>query len=178
MQLHYYIGEGPEAEEIIAEIMDKQATVHAARAALCKECGVDNLFGCRGNVEGVFFKEKQNLPHLKGEMCLEGGYGYYPKLNCKAGKELAAKLRDPALAFDINDHIIKRLKISRMVAGRHAASRTGMALYSSVAGIAKGKILVIIPGAPDNPDGGDPMPSVPEWMREVKESEWLAAQGK
>ncbi len=96
-------------------------------------------------------------------------------MNTKAGKKLAAKLEQPGLVFDVSDHLIKTLKLSRCVAGP-AATRTGMALYYSVAGWAHDTLLVKIPQS--DKENADPMPGVPSWLREVKESEWLAVQGK
>lgn len=183
MKNHYYIGEGPEADALVAEVREKDAATAAAHKTLCEEYESDGLILSRhrkGKPAGLGFKEKHTLPFLKGEMPLSEGYAYYPRLNCKAGKELAAKLNDPALEFSVSDYITKKLKVVRWVAGPHAASRTGMAMYMSAAGIVNGKLLVTIPGGDENAEngGGDPMPIVPAWLREVKESEWLAAQGK
>ena len=177
----FFIGEGAEAEALIAEVRERRETVNNARDAVQKEYGADGLMlnGRGGNAIGLAFKEQQRMPYLKGEVRLEEGFGYYPKLNCKQGKELALKLDAPELQFNANNYILGKLKLHRMCAGPHAASRTGMALYSSAAGYAENKVLVSIPD-PKDIDGrhGDPMPDVPTWFREVKESEFLAAQGK
>lgn len=181
MQQHYYIGEGSEAEALVAEVMEKQESVRVARHSICVEYDTDGLvLGRHGQVEGLCFKKKQTCPYLKGEFrYADGGYGYYPKLNSKAGKALAIKLADPLLTFDESDYIVRHLKISRMARGFHAASRTGTALYFTVAGIIDGKLLVKIPDSSERSENGcDPMPVPPAWLREVKESEWLAAQGK
>lgn len=178
---NFFIGEGPEAEALIAEVKALRDAVSNARDMVQKEYGADGLMlrGHGGDVTGLAFKEKQQRPYLKGETKLEGGFGYYPKLNCKQGKELAAKLKAPELKFDASDYIIDALKLHRMCAGPHAASRSGMALYYSVADYRGSKVLVSIPGSKDeDPKLGDKMPEVPTWLRAVKESEWLAAQGK
>lgn len=107
----------------------------------------------------------------------EDGFAYYPKMNTKAGKELSAKLDAPELEFSASGYILKLLKLSRMVVDRCSGSPTGMARYHSTAGYCGDKLLVKIPGGNSGP-GGDPMPEIPSWTREVKESEWLAAQGK
>ena len=182
MEKNYYIGEGPEAEALIAEVSACREAANNARDAVQKEYGADGLMirSHSGNATGLAFKEKQHLPYLKGEERIEGGFGYYPKLNCKQGKELAAKLSSPELKFNASDYILGKLKLHRMCAGPHAASRTGMALYYSVAGYTGSKVLVSIPGSKDEDPmrGKDKMPEVPAWLRPVKESEWLAAQGK
>lgn len=173
MEKHFYIGEGPEAEALIAEVVDCRVSAGVARKAVQDEYSADGLLSRNngGEICGLVFKEKQNSPFLKGEMRVDGGYGYYAKKNCKQGKELSAKLRAPDLQFSPSDHIVKKLNINRMCFG---ASGPGMAIYSTAAGFVDGKIIVSIPAA----EKGDPMPSVPAWFREVKESEFIAAQGR
>lgn len=173
MNKNFFIGEGPEAEALIAEVKERREAVGKARNAVQKEYGADGLLS-RGEgreICGLAFKEQRALPFLKGEVRLENGFGYYAKKNCKEGKELSAKLRAPELQFCPSDHIIHELKLNRMCVG---AGSAGIALYSSAAGFAGNKILVSIPCGESN----DPMPEVPTWFRAVKESEWLAAQGK
>lgn len=173
MDKNFFIGEGPEAEALIAEVKERRQTVGEARNALQKEYGADGLLS-RGDgreICGLAFREQRTLPFLKGEVRLENGFGYYAKKNCKEGKDLSAKLRAPELQFSTSDHIIHKLKLNRMCVG---AAAPGLALYRSAAGYVGNKILVSIP----NSESSDPMPEVPAWLREVKESEWLAAQGK
>ena len=173
MEKNYYIGEGPEAEALIAEVQARREVVGNARSAVQAEYGADGLLSCNngGEICGLVFKEKQNCPFLKGELRLPDGYGYYAKKNCKQGKELSAKLRAADLQFSPSDHIVKKLNINRMCFG---ASGPGMAIYSTAAGFVGGKIIVSIPAA----EKGDPMPPIPAWFREVKESEFIAAQGR
>lgn len=173
MEKKYYIGEGPEAEALIAEVQARREVVSSARSAVQNEYGADGLLSRNrgGEICGLVFKEKQHSPFLKSEIRVDGGYGYYAKKNCKRGKELYAKLRVPDLQFSPSDHIVKKLNINRMCFG---PSGPGMAIYSTAAGFADGKIIVSIPAA----EKGDPMPSVPAWFREVKESEFIAAQGR
>ena len=176
---NFFTGEGPEAEALIAEVKELRKAKNEAIANVQREYGSDALLARGAKVFGLVFIERQDRPYLKNEIRLESGFGYYPKLNCKQGKELAAKLKAPELQFDTSDYILDTLKLHRMYAGTHAASKTGMAMYLSVADYAGDKILVSIPGKKN--EGaltGAPWPEVPTWFREVKESEWLAAQGK
>lgn len=169
---HYYIGEGQEAEALIADVQARLKAAGEARAALMKEYGTDALItrGRSEKVVGLAFKKRVSRPFLKGEFRLAEGFGYYPRHNCKAGKELAAKFAVPAVRFSVSDYPIENLNGHRTCVGSCIGSRTGLAIYSSVAGFAFGKVLIKIPG--------DPMTGIPDWLREVKESEWLAAQGK
>lgn len=181
MEYRYYIGEGQEADALLTEVRQRSETAHAARTKLMEDYDADALIlssWSKGKPVGLGFRQEQRIPYLKeGSRRYEGGFAYYPKMNTKAGKELSAKLEASGLEFDACDYILERLKLSCMVVGRHSGSRTGMAIYHSTAGYCGDKLLVKIPGGNSGP-GGDPMPKIPSWMREVKESEWLAAQGK
>lgn len=181
MEYRYYIGEGQEADALLTEVRQRSETAYAARTKLMEDYDADALISSswsKGKPVGLGFKQEQRIPYLKGGgRRYEGGFAYYPKMSTKAGKELSAKLDAPELEFDACDYILERLKLSRMVVGQCSGSRTGMAMYHSTAGYCGDKLLVKIPVGNSGP-GGDPMPEIPSWMREVKESERLAAQGK
>ena len=184
MEKHFYIGEGPEADALVAEALEREKATHEAREALISEYEADGLILSvwnDGKVTGLAFNRPTHRPYLKGETRTSGeeGYGYYPKLSTKEGKRLAQKLEAEELTFSASKFILDRLRLHRIATGPHSASRTGHAVYYSVAGIASGKILVKIPGS-KNPehDGTQSFPSIPSWLREVKESEWLAVQGR
>lgn len=183
MEKHFYIGEGPEAEALISEALARENVARKARKALIAEYETDGLILSvwnDGKVTGLAFEKPTIRPYLKGETRLSNGegYGYYPKLSTKEGKRLAQKLEAEELTFSMSKLILDKLGLHRMVAGPSQSSRTGSALYYSVAGIVSGKILVSIPGSKESGHGQDQFPKVPAWLREVKESEWLAAQGR
>lgn len=183
MEKHFYIGEGLEAEELIAETLERENVAREARKALIAEYETDGLILSvwdDGKVAGLAFDKPTSRPYLAGETRLSSreGYGYYPKLSTKEGKRLAKRLEAEELTFSQSNFILDKLRLRRMVAGPSSASRTGSALYYSVAGIVSGKILISIPGSKENEHGRDPFPEVPAWLREVRESEWLAAQGR
>lgn len=183
MEKHYYIGEGPQAEQLITETLERENVAREARKALIAEYETDglilNVWG-DGKVAGLAFDKPTSRPYLKGETRLSNreGYGYYPKLNTKEGKRLAQKLEAEELTFSLSKFILDKLHLRRMVAGPDGTSPTGYTLYHSVAGIISGKVLVSIPVSKENEHGEDPFPEVPAWLRKVKESEWLAAQGR
>lgn len=171
MERHYFIGEGPEAEKLIAATLARSEVARKARFALMHDYSSDGLLlsgGRDGSIVGLSFKEKRDIPFLKGGDRIEGGYAYYPKMNTKKGKELAQRLKEGNLTFSASHFIVDALKLEHF-------AFSGSRMYVSVAGTSENLkcILVSIPG-----ERGDTFPVIPEWMREVKESEWLAAQGR
>lgn len=177
MEKHFFIGEGPEAEKLIASMLARREVARKARLSLMHDYGSDGLLlsgGREGSIVGLSFKEKKDIPFLKGGNRIKGGYAYYPKMNTKKGKELSKRLDDKDLTFSASHFIIDALKLERFA---FSARR----MYVSVAGTSEDLkcILVSIPGTKEDEDGpSSNFPSIPEWMREVKESEWLAAQGR
>jgi len=183
MEKHFYIGEGPQADELIAEALERENVAREARAAFVAEYETDGLILSAwgdGKVVGLAFDKPTSRPYLKGKTRLSNGegYGYYPKLSTKEGKRLAERLKAKELTFSLSKFILDKLHLHRMAAGPSLTSLTGYALYRSIAGIVSGKILVSIPGSKVSERGLDTFPEVPAWLREVKESEWLAAQGR
>ena len=171
MERHYFIGEGPKAEKLIAATLARSEVARKARLALMHDYSSDGLLlsgGREGSIVGLSFKEKKDIPFLKGGNRIEGGYAYYPKMNTKKGKELAQRLKDGDLTFSASHFIVDALKLEHF-------AFSGSRMYFSVAGTSENLkcILVSIPG-----ERGDTFPFIPEWMREVKASEWLAAQGR
>lgn len=171
MERHYFIGEGPEAEKLIAATFARSEVARKARLALMHDYSSDGLLlsgGRDGSIVGLSFKEKRDIPFLKGGDRIKGGYAYYPKMNTKKGKELAQRLKEGNLTFSASHFIVDALKLEHF-------AFSGSRMYFSVAGTSENLkcILVSIPG-----ERGDTFPVIPEWMREVKKSEWLAAQGR
>jgi hypothetical protein len=172
MDHKYYVGEGPEAKSLIAETGGAIQKFHSECQEVADEYGAEGCFTVGRCVIGLMFKEKSENDFLSLFEQNEDGYCYKPRRNFKAGKELQNRL-DAIQTVRPSEFIVNKLGVSRMSAGKHLGSRTGMAMYHSVAGYNHGVLVVKIPAG----EGGDPMPTVPEWLREVKESEFLAAQG-
>ena len=184
MERHYFIGTGPEAKGLIAETWARLNVCNNARDKLLKQYEADNVVTSKSNITGggrvvaLWFKEPVQRPYFKGGECLEGGYFYYPNLRTKEGKALARRLKeDEALTFNYSKFILKRLGISRIWF-------EGLHIHYCTAGFADGKVLLMVPGPKepksfeDRTRGEDPWPKIPDWFREVKQSEFLAAQGK
>lgn len=92
----------------------------------------------------------------------------------KAGKAFNAKIqsvRDILNQYPrFNDFMLRKLKLTCWV----FSYRTG---YVSVCGVASGYFIVSIPEKSEGFDG-DKFPEIPECLIEIKQSEFLALQGK
>lgn len=127
-------------------------------------CGLDNP---------EYAKIKENKAYkfeiVENEKVVITGNG-----RTKAGKEFNAKIKS---VMDIlnkypsfNDFMLRKLKLTCWVLG----ARTG---YVSVCGVANGYFITSIPEKSED-FGGDKFPAIPEYLTEIKQSEFLALQGK
>lgn len=180
MQWKFYIGDGWEAEVFIRQAEERKKLVYAKRKALMDEYEADGLVMAAGFTYGtpmaLGYKEKQSRPYLRGETQCQDGYYYFPRLNTKAGKELAAKLEDPDMVFDKSDYVVEKLGLVHIAHGALAAGGR-YRVYQTMASYGDGKILVKIP-CENTVECEKIIQKIPVWFREVKESEFLAAQGK
>ena len=92
----------------------------------------------------------------------------------KAGKEFNAKIqsvRDILNQYPrFNDFILRKLKLTCWVFGVSTC-------YVSVCGVANDYFIASIPEKSED-FGGDKFPEIPEYLTEIKQSEFLALQGK
>lgn len=180
MQWKFYIGDGWEAEGLIRAAEKRKNLVYEKRRKLMDEYGADGLVMSAGFTYGtpiaLGYKEKQSRPYFKGESRCKDGYYYFPRLTTKTGKELAAKLEDPDVVFDKSDYIIQSLGLFHVEHGSMAPGGK-FRLFQSAGSYGNGIILVKIPYK-DDAECKKIIQKVPSWFHEVKESEFLAAQGK
>lgn len=92
----------------------------------------------------------------------------------KAGKAFNAQIqgiRDILQKYPcFNDFMLRKLKLNCWVLGDRTA-------YVAVCGIASGCFILSIPVKTEG-YGGDEFPTIPEYLTEIKQSEFLALQGK
>ena len=92
----------------------------------------------------------------------------------KAGKAFNAKIqsvRDILNQYpSFNDFMLRKLKLACLVLGACTA-------YMSVCGVASDHFIVSIPEKSED-FSGDKSPEIPEYLTEIKQSEFLALQGK
>ena len=176
LEFHYYVGEGPENDKLLDEVVVRCKERDAARSKLAAEYGACGGAMRDGKAVGLLFDKMVKRKYLrregyKGE---DGTYMYLPRRNTKKGKELAARMaaENDVLTFNPADCIVEELDVYRRIGGPHKESPSGKALYHTGAGFVDGKILVQIPGPKD-----EEFPEVPEWLREVSKDEWKKLVG-
>lgn len=127
-------------------------------------CGLDNP---------EFAKIKEDKTY-KFEMLAGEKVNITGNNRTKAGKAFNAKIQELRNILNqypsFNDFMLRKLKLTCWVLG----ARTG---YVSVCGVASGHFIVSIPVKSEG-FGGDDFPAIPECLIEIKQSEFLALQGK
>ena len=170
MDYKYYIGEGPEADAIITAIKEKQQNNAVATNKFIEDFGIDELitYDNGKSIAGATFKGE--VPKWAREIDMYNHKPFYSgNRSYKKGKEFCDRKEE--LTYRWSDDLLKKCGVSRwLIRGRR--------LYREKCGYTQDKVLVGIPFDSDTNECDDKMPTIPSWMREVKESEWLAAAGR
>lgn len=96
-------------------------------------------------------------------------HNYLPNKRFSFGRTLAKELeRLNLLTRTPSEQLVQALDADRHIPGRSDRSRTGMALFVTVAGIVKGKVVLKVPTTPDEPF------EAPVGMAQIKHSEFIA----
>lgn len=185
----FYIGEGPVALEIIAEVNAGLESKRKARQKLQDDVvalSFDGIWTADGYmsgdlVAGVGSKERLTAEEERARgvkfyatMREDSGYAYKPRLNTKEGKKLKSMIDEAnKSAFSHSAHITKRTGMEYMVLcssnlRRSAACCTDDRIF----------VRVPVPMGVDPNESADKAPVPPVWFREVLESEWLAGLGR
>lgn len=178
MEYRFYIGEGEPARTLIGEVLASGQYAGVYRDALIEQTGADNLVFFShfpGKPQGLVFNERKEIPGLKmGAPTVTTGFAYFPDLATEEGKKLQGLLFDKRLEFDAEQMLLNELGLQLEVVGYCDVCRNVHAKFRSHAFIIDGipKVFAQVPVVKEI------IPMPPDWMKEVKESEWLAAQGK
>ncbi len=178
--IRYFVAEGDKAERVIKEGLEKVNAVRALRATFLEKHGADGTWERRHQAPyGLVFNTEKcdgaaKPGYLKPERHSQDGTTYYAYRFDKrttAGKALIEEAKGMA-TFDFSTFAVKEFGIYRCLTGRCDESRTGMAMYTSAAGIHKDKLVLSIPeGGEERQEQLRPIP--PEF-RELKKSEFIA----
>ena len=170
MEYYFFTGEGPDAKKIIEDGSARAATAQKLRDALLADYGAEAMViqSWTERPIGICFSSEQNSPWLRPCTAYRGeGHAYYGRRSTWEGRQLNDRLLDERLHFSWSAFIVGRT-------GTYVLRREGRMIYHTVAGVVDGRILLKIPrhsfetGCPD----------VPEWFREIRESVFLALQGR
>lgn len=183
MQYLYFIGEGEEAKALAQDVKARAEAWNETRRVLrgkVEALGFGGNWLCGGSFMGTptiggvwvcrkLTREEESQLGVKYESQMEDGqaYAYTPRMNTKSGRALKAMIDEANHgAFGHNDYVLGIL-------GMKSMSFEGRRLHCSAAGICGDKVVVMVPVS-----GEKEMPTPPAWLREVQESEFLAAQGR
>jgi hypothetical protein len=180
MQYTYLVGEGPEAQAVIAEAERLYNIYQEALLELWNDFpdGTSRASSGGNCVSG--FLRAENKPFTAVQMrtlgvrvkrlvknCPEAGqYEYVPDSRTKAGRVLEEKIAFVnAKATSCSDAVINTLHL-----GRTLYKRMDRRLHSSAALAKGGKLYIIIPGTPDDKSGVK-FPEIPAWLRAPRDEE-------
>lgn len=175
----YFIAEGERAKQVAKAGLDLVNAARKKRADYLDEVGADGLWERRNQAPFgiVFYKETGQLPgFLKPEKQSDDGKVFWIHRTDKRttlGKTALQALSGLA-SFDFSDYACRELGVSHSTIGPHRASRSGLAMYSSVAGVINGVLVCSIPFGGDSGGGGRGDIEIPADLREIKYSEYIA----
>ncbi len=175
MEYTYYLGRGPEAKQIINVCEHRIQLISQRRKEIAAEFGVDAFASCDGGgiiVGATFACEVPKWAKLDSQIA-EGGYCYVGRENTKMGKAFNKAIHAEDANFSLHKFILEKTGMNRLVIN-------GRKIFRSRAGYYKNTILICVPQekATAASHTYDPRPVPPAWLKEVKESAFLAAQGK
>ena len=177
----FFIGETTPSSTLVQDIFEKINAQAAEANAIAEEYGASSAVHDRdGNVIGLVFDTTEGAPaYVKHKGFLDGGSPYFvPRLNTKIGKKLAEQLRKLPQVPPLSKAVIDRLDLRTMVFGQYLSNGQSCLAYS-VAGYCQNRILLKIPYQGDGRESNEHVfARIPGWFREVKESEFIAAQGR
>lgn len=180
--IRYFVAEGDRAEQLRLEAIAEAKKFNDHMQSIRDEFGAAGLWGREVCAPFALLYEgegadQQKPGFLRPEKTWRDGnvetWIHKPDRRLKVGKAAAEKLAS-VKAFRFSDYICKALKVENMVPGVHDGGRTGWALYTSVAGMYNDRIVVKIPVGNNMCGGGRSDPDIPDCLREIKKSEFIA----
>lgn len=143
-----------------------------------REYGSDGVFTINGRLAGLVFDPANGGPALRGfnrsSEIIEGKKYFVLRPNGRYREGKA--FRDQCAAYNrlaeanppFSDYVVAHFNLARTVSGQHPGSPTGMAMFYTTAGIAKGKLILVVPTNQENPP-----PEVPG-LKRIRKSAYIA----
>lgn len=177
--MRYFKGDKATAKSLLDEWKESSKPLNEAVAALQQRFGAIGTYGNSRSISGLLHKEKPTGSGLKIDTIHHQGeklFVSYPDRRYKEGKVYANELNHcnklKAKHPDFSGFVVKKLAVDCQVIGPASGSRTGAAMYFSVAGVVKNTLVVKIPAGGDS--SSDPFPPIPDCLTEIKKSEFVA----
>lgn len=177
MNYKFYIGEGEKARAMFDEMLADRNFASIYRNALIELTGAENLFYYAAEPDrprGFVFAEQKDRPGLKFGAAVDGGFTYFPDRETSDGQHYEELLSDAKLRFDAELDFLRQLGVKGEAYGYCHHCRNAHAVYRPRVFWVSGQYAIFL----KIPETLDPYPELPAWIQEVKESEWLARQGK
>jgi len=176
----YFIGTGAEATELVQRGLALLSAHMNKVDAFQRKHGADAVSKFRdGHIHALAYEcehedaisRRPGLRYLDTEATGDTRYQLFtPDPRNQAGKAIAAEAAAIG-GFNFSDWLVTALQARRTRPVANPASPTGRGVSVSCAGTVKGQLLLQVPVDPKAPFVG------PAWLRQVKQSEYLAAQG-
>lgn len=175
--IRHFVARGPKAETVKAAAKALSAENHAKRVEFLDEV---NAFAFLEYLDcaphKLVFETADPAPRagfLAPEKHVEDGrvfHAYKPDLRTKVGKAIRDRLHEMK-RFSFSDYVLREFGVIHSTIGPHEGSRSGCAMYSSVAGMYDDTLIINIPFGGQ---GNDRDLEVPADLIELKHSQFIA----
>ena len=175
IQWKYYLGRGPEVEEILENARKAWDDVNAARKALREEYKANGFIPGdkhRYTVTGFLYYEKPEFDFMKYTLA-EGtanGREFYravPNMRHLEGRSLAEKLASPEVTFDPKNELINLLKVNCVADFKASANQTSTSMVWSSAKALPGAVIVRMPADASKQHILGDVPKVPKFLKPI-----------
>ena len=177
MQWKYYLGRGPEVEDILHRAQKAWDDVLAARQILRNEYQANGFIPGdkrRYTVTGFLYYEKPGFDFMKytlSEASTSEQRSFYravPNLRHAEGKALAEKLASPEVTFDPKNELINLLGVNCMADFSASANQTTTSMVWSTAQPVANMVIVSMPADVSKQRILGKAPKIPKFLKLIK----------
>lgn len=177
----YYVGKGPEADELLARNRKAWSDVNAARRALADEYHADGLLPGdkkKYSIAGFLYYQKPNFDFMNFSESTHktpDGRSYFtavPNMRSQEGRDLALRLAAPEVTFERNKELINQLGLACMADFTALANQTSTSLVWSSATSVGDLILVNMPADVSKQHIIGTSPKIPKFLKLISKSDY------
>lgn len=184
IQWKYYVGRGPEIDDIISQNKKAWNDVLSARAALMQDYQANGLMPGdkhRYTVVGLLYYEKPafdymkyTLAQIKTPSTQRDFYKAVPNLRHADGKVLAEKLASPDVTFDPKNELVNLLGVNCVADFRASANQTSSSMVWSSVEQVEHLLLVRMPADASRQHILGRVPKVPKFLKLIRKDDYDA----